>query len=129
MPLLIHAAGWWLLGLFAGAMLGEPATRPAWLARVVWAPTVAVIVLLVLLSVFRASRTRRPRSFTGLSLAGIGLAGVLASVSAASDARLCRAAAVERMARGAWVSLRFDGATTERAGTPRPGTAPTAPAG
>ena len=45
MPLLIHAAGWWLLGLFAGALLGEPATRPAWIARVVSPPALAGIVL------------------------------------------------------------------------------------
>jgi competence protein ComEC len=120
MPLLIHATGWWVLGLFAGALLGEPTTRPAWLAWVVSAPTVAGVVLLAGIVSLWAWRTRRRRSFTGVSFAGIGLAGVLASVSAASDARLCRSAAVERMARGEWVSLRFDGAITERADRPRP---------
>ena len=45
MPLLIHAAGWWLLGLFAGALLGEPATRPAWIARVVSPPALAGITI------------------------------------------------------------------------------------
>ena len=120
MPLLIHAAGWWLLGLFAGALLGEPATRPAWIARVVSPPALAGIVLFVGIEVVRAWRTRRPRAVAGLSFAGVGLAGVLASASAADDARLCRAAAVERMARGEWVSLWFDGATTERAGPASP---------
>ena len=34
MPLLIYAAGWWLAGLFTGALLGPWATRPAWLAGI-----------------------------------------------------------------------------------------------
>jgi len=34
MPLLIYAASWWLAGLFTGALLGQWATRPAWLAGI-----------------------------------------------------------------------------------------------
>ena len=125
MPLLIYAAGWWLVGLFTGALLGQWATRPAWLAG---------IMLLAGIMVALAWRSRRLRAVAALPLVGIGLAGVLASASAADDARICRAATVERMARGEWVSLRFDGAATERAGPARPrrgrvaGTAETAPA-
>ncbi len=125
MPLLIYAAGWWLAGLFTGALLGPWATRPAWLAG---------IMLLAGIMVALAWRSRRLRAVAGLPLVGIGLAGVLASASAADDARICRAATVERMARGEWLSLRFDGAATERAGPARPrrgrvaGTAETAPA-
>ena len=129
MPLLVLATAWWLAGLFTGAILAQWAGRPAWLASVMSAPSlpghllltsVVVLVGIVGSVVLLALRTRRPPAFTGLSLAGIGLAGVLASASAADDAHLCRAAAVERMARGEWVSLRFDGATTERAGPDRP---------
>ncbi len=110
-PLLIYAAGWWLVGLFTGALHGQWATRPAWLAG---------IMLLAGIMVALAWRSRRLRAVAALPLVGIGLAGVLASASAADDARICRAATVERMARGEWVSLRFDGAATERAGPARP---------
>jgi competence protein ComEC len=124
MPLLIHATGWWLAGLVTGAILGPWATRPAWLAWVMSAPALAGSVLfvgiVVLLALLQAFRTPRRRVFTGLPLAGIGLAGVLAGASAADEARLCRAAAVDRMARGEWVSMRFDGPATERAGPARP---------
>ncbi len=124
MPLLILATGWWLVGLFTGALLGQWATRPAWLAWVMSAPALAGSILLAglvaLRVVRRASRARRPPAFAGLPLAGIGLAGVLASVSATDEAARCRAAAVARFAAGGSIPLLFDGAMAERPGRGRP---------
>ncbi|QJR35282.1 DNA internalization-related competence protein ComEC/Rec2 [Gemmatimonas groenlandica] len=116
MPLLIHAAGWWLLGLFVGATFGEPAMGSPWLARVESAAAFVVAMLFAGLAARPGWRARHVGGLTSLTLAGLGLAGVFASASATHDARLCRAAAVERVATGAGVTLAFEGATTERDG-------------
>jgi competence protein ComEC len=119
MPLLIHAAGWWLVGLFTGASLGD-VSRAAWLAPYVgvsaW-PFVATLFALMVRVAPRARPVRDPRVRLCAALGGIALAGVLASAAAAGDARLCRAAAVERLARGDALTLVYDGALAEREAT------------
>ena len=46
MPLLVLATGWWLVGLFTGAILAQWTGRPAWLASVMSAPLLPGRVLL-----------------------------------------------------------------------------------
>lgn len=116
MPLLIPAAGWWLAGLFAGAMLRESAAHAGWLTRghagPVWALLAVVVTGIVALAM---SRRLGARSGSVAAIGGLAVAGVLASTSAGESAQLCRMAAVQRLARGEYVSLVFDGAMTERA--------------
>ncbi len=128
MPLLIHAAGWWLLGLFVGAFLGDSAARSVWVTPIPPAPTWALVVVVVLAALVAlvalvARRRFRPGSMTIAAFGGIAFAGVLASLSATDNARRCRAAAVERFARGARMSLVFDGAQAQRARAENAGTA------
>ncbi len=119
MPLLIHAAGWWLVGLFTGAWLGD-VSRSAWVTPHAGMPAwilVAALPMLVLRLVRRVRRTNDPRLLHAAAFGTIALAGILASATAADDARACRAAAVDRLARGADVTLVFDGALTDQEAT------------
>jgi competence protein ComEC len=113
MPLLIHAAGWWLTGLFVGALVGDSGAQPPWMGPVLAAPP-GVLVLAAGSVPLVVMWSPRLRSTTWLAFSAIGLAGVLASASAADRARLCRTVAVARFARDEPLSLVFDGAITGR---------------
>lgn len=135
MPLLIHAVGWWLVGLFAGAMAGDAVLRFRGLVPTpgVLGAGMAALVILALVLVVQAVRARRlphPRlvqggaafngiTFSGLAFGGIALGGMLASAVATHTALRCREAAVSRLARGERLVLVFDGAMTERASASR----------
>lgn len=120
MPLLIHAAGWWLVGLFTGAWLGDVSlgdvSRVDWATRAdvrAWMPVVALSVIVSWLA-RRPRHAQDARLRQGVALAAIAIAGVLSSAAATGDARLCRAATVDRLARGDTLVLVFDGALPER---------------
>ncbi len=132
MPLLIHGVGWWLAGLFVGALFGDSAARSVWITRLPAAPAWVIVLVPTMLALGALGVRRRlgSRSVSVAAFGSIALAGVLASAAAAESARLCRAAAVERFTLGARMLLVFDGALPERAGAARfpPRRAPNAPA-
>lgn len=74
MPLLIHLAGWWLIGLFVGAWLGD-ASRAAGFTRSVGAATVPWVVVLLLLVVLVVRRARCGRDTTLVPAAAFGSIG------------------------------------------------------
>ena len=119
MPLLVHATGWWLVGLLVGAWLGDASWMSRRAATPAWSPLSMIISALLIAPIVVTSRRRFGAGvLTAAAVVGIALAGVLASLSATDRARRCRAAAVDRLAHGARLSLVFDGPLAGRATAP-----------
>ncbi len=129
MPLLIHATGWWLAGLFVGATLSDSAwlrLRGAWVvAAPNWPPPLVLLLVIVLAALAaRAARARGgtralpfpPATRTIVACAVIALSGLLTSRAATVHARRCRTAAVQRFASGLPTPLAFDGLLPLRSG-------------
>ena len=120
MPLLVHASGWWLVGLLVGAWLGDASWMSRRAATPAWSPLSVIISVLLIAPIVIAMRRRFGAAvLTAAAFGGIALAGALASLSAADSARRCRAAAVDRLAHGARLSLVFDGPLAGRATAPQ----------
>jgi len=129
MPLLIHATGWWLAGLFVGATLSDSVWPRLGGARLdsasAWPPPLALVLVIVLAALAaRAARAcggsralpiSRATSTIG-ACAVIALSGVLTSRAATVHARRCRVAAVQRFVQGVPTRLVFDGLLPQRPG-------------